>query len=195
MARRKTLGTAFPITLLNHTAEKIPLNDHSVDTVVVREFQSAVYTLLMLLPDYWQPIVRCKTPDCFDGTPTYLPHPNLPEITELKPDWPGEHWKAFLICKYCGRGYRYSTKDVEWVSTQNKGGLPANDLMLLAELRCAQQECDLSVKVYLGSDIRKKVRETNGKLKEGSGGAECEAGHFPAEPLDVIQINSVDEIE
>jgi ubiquinone/menaquinone biosynthesis C-methylase UbiE len=35
MARRKMDGAAFPITLLNQTAEKIPLDDHSVDTVVM----------------------------------------------------------------------------------------------------------------------------------------------------------------
>jgi hypothetical protein len=73
------------LRLLNHTAEKLSLNDQSVDTVVVRGFQNAAYTLLMLLPNYWQLIVRCKTPDCLDGTLTYLPHPNLPEITEFKP--------------------------------------------------------------------------------------------------------------
>jgi ubiquinone/menaquinone biosynthesis C-methylase UbiE len=35
MARRKTDGAAFPVTLLNQTAEKIPLENHSVDTVVM----------------------------------------------------------------------------------------------------------------------------------------------------------------
>jgi ubiquinone/menaquinone biosynthesis C-methylase UbiE len=35
MARRKTDAAPFPVTLLNQTAEKIPLGDHSVDTVVM----------------------------------------------------------------------------------------------------------------------------------------------------------------
>jgi ubiquinone/menaquinone biosynthesis C-methylase UbiE len=35
MARRRTEGTPFPVTLLNQTAERIPLEDHSVDTVVI----------------------------------------------------------------------------------------------------------------------------------------------------------------
>jgi len=35
MAQRKTGGTSFPVTLLNQTAEKFPLEDHSVDTVVM----------------------------------------------------------------------------------------------------------------------------------------------------------------
>jgi ubiquinone/menaquinone biosynthesis C-methylase UbiE len=35
MARRKTDTAAFPVTLLEQTAEKIPLADHSVDTVVM----------------------------------------------------------------------------------------------------------------------------------------------------------------
>ena len=35
MARRKTEHVPFPVTLLNQTAEKFPLEDHSVDTVVM----------------------------------------------------------------------------------------------------------------------------------------------------------------
>jgi ubiquinone/menaquinone biosynthesis C-methylase UbiE len=35
IARRKTEGTPFQVTLLNQTAEKIPLDDRSVDTVVM----------------------------------------------------------------------------------------------------------------------------------------------------------------
>ena len=35
MARRKTKGTPFPVTFLHRTAEKLPLEDHSVDTVVM----------------------------------------------------------------------------------------------------------------------------------------------------------------
>lgn len=35
MARRKTDPTPFPVTLLNQTAEKVPLEDQSVDTVVM----------------------------------------------------------------------------------------------------------------------------------------------------------------
>ena len=31
MARRKTEHVPFPVTLLNQTAEKVPLEDHSVD--------------------------------------------------------------------------------------------------------------------------------------------------------------------
>ena len=35
MAQLKTEGSLFPVTLLNLTADKIPLEDHSIDTVVV----------------------------------------------------------------------------------------------------------------------------------------------------------------
>jgi ubiquinone/menaquinone biosynthesis C-methylase UbiE len=35
MARRKTKDTPFPVTLLDQSAEKIPLEDRSVDTVVM----------------------------------------------------------------------------------------------------------------------------------------------------------------
>jgi hypothetical protein len=154
-----------------------------------------VYNFLMPQDGYWQPVVRCKTPDCVDGNPIYLPHPDLPETTEPQPNWPAENWHPLLVCKYCGRGYHYYAKDVEWISTHYYTGLPDNDLMLLAELRCAQPNCEHLVKVYLGSDVRKKIREINGKLKTGIDDATCDAGHAPAYPLDVLQINSVDELE
>jgi hypothetical protein len=157
--------------------------------------QTAVYNFLMSQDGYWQPVVRCKTPDCTDGNPIYLPHPDLPETTEPQPNWPAANWRPLLVCKYCGCGYHYCAKDVEWISTHYYTGLPDNDLMLLAELRCAQPDCEHLVKVYLGSDVRKKVREINGKLKTGISDATCEAGHAPANPLDVFQINSVDELE
>jgi ubiquinone/menaquinone biosynthesis C-methylase UbiE len=35
MARRKTEGMAFPVTLVNQPVERIPLENHSVDTVVM----------------------------------------------------------------------------------------------------------------------------------------------------------------
>jgi ubiquinone/menaquinone biosynthesis C-methylase UbiE len=35
MARQRTDSTRFPVTLLNQTAERIPLDDRSVDTVVM----------------------------------------------------------------------------------------------------------------------------------------------------------------
>jgi ubiquinone/menaquinone biosynthesis C-methylase UbiE len=35
MARRKTERMPFPVTLLNQTADNVPLEDHSVDTVVL----------------------------------------------------------------------------------------------------------------------------------------------------------------
>ena len=149
----------------------------------------------MSYDSYWTPVVRCKTPGCAEGNPIYLPHPDLPESTEPRPNWPPEDWHPFLVCKYCGRGYRYSAKDLEWLSTHYWRGLPDNDLMLLAELRCAQPGCPHLVKVYLGSDVRKKIREVNGKLKTGIVDATCDAGHPPADPLDADQIVSIDEVE
>ena len=96
---------------------------------------------------YWQPIVRCKTPDCADGNPIYLPHPDLPETTEPQPNWPAENWHPLLVCKFCGRGYHYHAKDVEWISTHFYSGLPQNDLMLLVELHCRarQRACILTI--------------------------------------------------
>ena len=157
--------------------------------------QTSVYNFQMSNGGYWQPVVRCKTPECEDGNPIYLPHPDLPETTAPRPIWPAENWHPLLVCKYCGRGYHYCAKEVEWISTHYYTGLPDNDLMLLAELRCVQPDCEHLVKVYLGSDVRKKIREIKDKLRTGINDATCDAGHAPAFPLDVFQINSVDELE
>src|SRR5947209_7736952 len=117
--------------------ESHSLKSRACDTRAVRHAlapQTAVYNFLVSQDGYWQPIVRCKTPGCVDGNPIYLPHPDLPAATEPQPNWPPENWRPLLVCKYCGRGYHYYAKDVEWIHTHYYTGLPDNDLMLLAEL-------------------------------------------------------------
>ena len=98
---------------------------------------------------YWQPVVRCKTPECTDGNPIYLPLPDLPETHEGQPNWPAENWHPFLVCKYCGFGYHYYAKDIEWTNTHYFTGLPDNDLMLLAELLLRQPDCEQLIKSLL----------------------------------------------
>src|ERR1700674_2995496 len=152
------------------------------------------YNPHMSLLDYWKPVVRCKSPSCLFGKPTFLPYPNLLEITQDQPKWPTDAWKPFLICKHCGHGYVYSKKDVEWASSQNKSGLPEHNSVLYIELRCAQKDCKLPVKLYLCFDDSKKEKHRDRMLEQGTDNAICEAGHAPAEPLRVIQSTSVNMI-
>jgi hypothetical protein len=140
----------------------------------------------MSLLGYWQPIVRCKTANCLHGKPTFLPFPDLPEVTNTRPDWPPDDWRPFLICKHCGKGYSYSKTDVEWGNSSNKNGLPDNNSVLYIGLKCAEEDCDSPVTVYVGFDIAKDLKDRNRLLDSGSIDALCKKGHPPAEPLNVI---------
>jgi hypothetical protein len=144
---------------------------------------------------YWQPIVRCKTPDCTFGKPTFLPYPNLPKITEDQPEWPTDDWQPFLICKHCGRGYSYSKIDVQWGSNQNKHGLPENNSVLYIGLKCAGKNCEFPVEVYLGFDISKNEKRRNALLESGAVTAVCKNDHPPVEPLEIKWSNSVERID
>ena len=143
---------------------------------------------------YWQPIVHCKNPECFFGKPTFLPYPNLPQVAEAQPEWPADDWTSFLICRHGGHGYHYTKADVEWSSSQNKNGLPGTNLVLYVELRCAQKDCALPVKIHLGFDDSMKDRHRDGMLEKGIDGATCEAGHAPAQPRNVIQSKFVNKM-
>ena len=145
----------------------------------------------MSLLGYWQPIVRCKNPDCTFGKPTFLPYPNLPKITEGQPAWPKDDWRPFLICKHCAHGYNYSKMDVEWGNSSNRNGLPEYNQVLYIELRCAQKDCKSPVKLYLGFDDSKKEKHRNKILERGNSNAVCAKGHSVAEPLCVLESKSV----
>jgi len=149
---------------------------------------------IMIDLGYWQPIVRCKTPDCTFGKPTFLPYPNLPKITEGLPEWPTDDWKPFLICKHCGHGYSYSKTDVEWGSNSNKNGLPENNSVLYIGLECAEKSCESPVEVYLGFDVAKTEKHRDKLLESGALSAVCVKGHSPAEPLAVVWSESAERI-
>jgi hypothetical protein len=147
-----------------------------------------------MLLGYWQPVVHCKNPECFFGKPTFLPYPGLPQKTEDQPQWPAEAWQAFLICRHCGHGDRYSKQDVEWGAGQNKNGLPETNLVLYVELECAQKGCEHPVKLYLGCDDSKRDKQRDTVLQKESSKAACETGHGPRRPLHVLQSIFVNRI-
>ena len=146
------------------------------------------------MPDYWMPFVRCKTQNCIRAKPIFLPYPNPPEATLNQPQWPTDTWEPFLICKHCGRGYKYTSQDVGWRSSAIPS-LPSEIFVLYLELKCAHVDCELPVKLYLYSDsaMTKKYRDT--KLQSGSHKAKCRAGHGVAPLLEIRKAGIANEIK
>jgi ubiquinone/menaquinone biosynthesis C-methylase UbiE len=72
MARRKTEGAPFPITLLNQAAERFPLEDHSVDTVVMTWVLCSIADSLTALSESKRVLKR-------DGRLIFLEHGLSPE--------------------------------------------------------------------------------------------------------------------
>ena len=72
MARRKTAGTPFPVTLLNQAAEKFPLEDHSVDTVVMTWVLCSIADSMTTLSEAKRVLKR-------DGRLIFLEHGLSPE--------------------------------------------------------------------------------------------------------------------
>src|SRR5437899_6575175 len=65
---------------------------------------------------YWQPVIRCKNPDC--PTPSAarirLPYADPPASSSAQPNWPSQGWQARIICRECDHWYIYQKADVEW---------------------------------------------------------------------------------
>ncbi|MHB8500253.1 MAG: class I SAM-dependent methyltransferase [Candidatus Acidiferrales bacterium] len=86
MTRQKTEGIAFPVTLLNHTVERIPLENHSRDTVVMTWVLCSIAEDLTALRE----MKRVLKPD---GRLLFLEHGFAPELkiqswqNRLAPIW------------------------------------------------------------------------------------------------------------
>lgn len=143
---------------------------------------------------YWMPFLRCKTPNCFQGNPIFLPYLNPPEGSLNQPEWPPNPWKPFLICKHCGRGYEYRAQDVDWHTSPTQT-LPPDIFVLYIELKCAQEDCEFPVKLYLYSDSAMTTADRDSKLKSGSTRAKCQEGYVYHAPLEIAQVKIASEIE
>jgi SAM-dependent methyltransferase len=88
MAQRKTKDNPFPVTLLNQTAENIPLEDRSVDTVVMTFVLCSIADGLTALQEARRVLRR-------DGRLIFLEHGLSPESkiqvwqNRLTPAWRG----------------------------------------------------------------------------------------------------------
>jgi hypothetical protein len=148
----------------------------------------------MSMLGYWMPAVRCKNlnprPRC---GPIFLPLPNAPEVSLVRPTWPKPGWQPLLICRHCGAGFEYTALDLEWQSSPNQT-LPAEIFVVYAELQCGQPGCEFPVRLYLSSDSAMTEADRNAKLESGSMIARCRAGHPPVLPLNIVQCTVANEI-
>lgn len=74
MARRKAEGAPFPIEFLNHTAERVPLADHNVDTAVVTWSLCSMADARAVLRE----VKRVLKPD---GTLIFVEHGLSPDLS------------------------------------------------------------------------------------------------------------------
>jgi ubiquinone/menaquinone biosynthesis C-methylase UbiE len=74
MARRKAEGAPFPIDFLNHTAERVPLADHSLDTAVVTWSLCSMADARAVLRE----VKRVLKPD---GTLIFVEHGLSPDLS------------------------------------------------------------------------------------------------------------------
>jgi hypothetical protein len=124
-----------------------------------------VYNLRML--GYWMPYVRCKTAGCYAGKHMPLPYPSPPKITLNQPSWPTDAWQPVLICRHCELGYVYTAQNVGWESFHKPTRAP-HDNFLAYELKCAQKDCSLPVKLYAGIPATISTRDMDTRLESES---------------------------
>ena len=125
---------------------------------------------------YWQPVVRCKNPDC--PTPSAarirLPYPDPPMVTSDQPMWPADGWKLHLICRDCDHWYIYGKNDIQWA----KVTLPLADqsgfTFWSVDIECGEPGC---------------TSRTQWHVLDNSGMSEIEVGEFVlrADPVAVCE--------
>lgn len=129
---------------------------------------------------YWQPVLKCKNPDCPRPTasPIRLPHRNAPKSTEPRPNWPGEGWRFTLICRDCDHWYVYHENDIEW------GGFlhPADLSIWSVELQCSEPGCQSRTRWHLLDDGGMSEEELFEFVLRSDPIPFCENGHSLAVP-------------
>ena len=85
-------------------------------------------------------------------------------------------------------------QDVEWRSSPTPSLLP-DIFFLYVELKCAQEDCEFPVKLYVCSDSEMTEKDRDKKLSSGSSRAKCQAGFIYDAPLEIVQVTIATEIE
>jgi len=129
---------------------------------------------------YWQPVLKCKNPDCPRpaASPIRLPYQNAPNSTEPKPDWPGAEWRLTLTCRDCDHWYAYEKKDVEWASFLH----PADVAIWRLELQCSEPGCQSQIHWHLLDDGGMSEEELFEFILRSDPIPFCENGHSLAVP-------------
>jgi hypothetical protein len=135
--------------------------------------------------NYWIPVVDCKTPNCLHGKPTFLPYPNHIEITQDRPSWPTDDWKAFVVCRLCGQGYEYKKQDIQWGQSPILG-LWEENFFFYVELKCAQDNCESRIRVFRSTDQSEPKEYAEKRAIAGSGHARCLKGHSRLLPAKIL---------
>jgi hypothetical protein len=128
---------------------------------------------------FWQPVVRCKNPECPTPSATRirLPYPNPPRTSEGEPNWPQGGWQLRLICRECDHWYIYEKSDVQWAkyssTLEDYGGLDFQGI----EMECAEPGCGSRTKWHVLDNSQLSESELQDFVLRADPVVVCENGH------------------
>jgi len=128
---------------------------------------------------YWQPVVRCKNPDCPTSSAARirLPYPKPPKTDAKAPKWPKEGWQARLICRDCDHWYVYEAGDVQWAPYTSPLADQSNLDFMCAELTCAEAGCKSKTRWYVLDNSQMSESELFEFVLRADPVVVCENGH------------------
>jgi len=137
---------------------------------------------------YWQPIVRCKNPDC--PMPSLsrirLPYPDPPRVDASVPDWPEAAWELRLICRDCDHWYIYKKDDVQWAPYTSTLSEQSNLDFVCAELECGEAGCGSRTRWHVLDNSQMDQSDMLEFVMRADPVVVCEKGH----PLSISGIKS-----
>jgi hypothetical protein len=128
---------------------------------------------------YWQPVVRCKNPDCPAPSQARirLPYPDPPASTTNQPHWPPEGWQARIICRECDHWYIYQKADVQWATVTVPLADQGNLHFWCVELECGEPGCPSRTKWHVLDNTDMSETEINEFVLRADPVVVCEKDH------------------
>jgi len=128
---------------------------------------------------YWQPVVRCKNPDC--PTPSAarirLPYHDPPTTAESQPNWPPDGWQSRIICRECDHWYVYQKPDIQWATVTAPLADQGNLNFWRVELECGEPGCQSRTQWHVLDNIDLSETEISEFVLRADPVVVCENDH------------------